>query len=102
MVRAQSATIESYNIAELKRRLADLIGRVAYAGATILITRRGKPMAKLVPVHAEATSSGLAEVKGWLASDAPLLADVDRTIASRIERKPRPLPARGRAKHRGA
>jgi prevent-host-death family protein len=39
----------SLNVAEAKKQFSDLLGRVAYGGETILITRRGKPMAKLVP-----------------------------------------------------
>jgi prevent-host-death family protein len=39
----------SVNVAEAKKQFSDLLGRVAYGGETILITRRGKPMAKLVP-----------------------------------------------------
>src|SRR5262245_8693448 len=37
------------NVAEAKRRLSELVGRVAFGGARVLITRRGRPMAKLVP-----------------------------------------------------
>jgi len=39
----------SLNVAEAKKQFSDLLGRVAYGGETIVITRRGKPMAKLVP-----------------------------------------------------
>jgi prevent-host-death family protein len=42
----------SLNVAEAKKQFSDLLGRVAYGGETILITRRGKPMAKLVPPDA--------------------------------------------------
>ena len=40
--------MESVNVAEAKRRLSDLLGRVAYSGESVLITRRGRPMARLV------------------------------------------------------
>ena len=39
------------NVADAKRRFSDLLGRVAYGRETILITRRGRPMARLVPVE---------------------------------------------------
>lgn len=39
----------SLNVTEAKKQFSDLLGRVAYGGETIVITRRGKPMAKLVP-----------------------------------------------------
>ncbi len=70
----------SLNVAEAKKRLSDLLGRVAEGGETILITRRGKPMAKLVPVvqaeRDEAAAStvgtrGLGRIPGLLRHRAP-------------------------------
>ncbi len=71
----------SLNVAEAKKRFSDLLGRVAYGGETILITRRGKPMAKLVPlVDQEADGAsvagrgrrkGLGRVPGLLRRYAP-------------------------------
>ncbi len=70
----------SLNVAEAKRRFSDLLGRVADGGETILITRRGKPMAKLVPVAqaehdveaARKTSTqGLGRIPGLLRHRAP-------------------------------
>jgi prevent-host-death family protein len=43
------ALMISLNVAEAKKQFSDLLGRVAYGGETIVITRRGRPMAKLVP-----------------------------------------------------
>lgn len=71
----------SLNVAEAKKRFSDLLGRVAYGGETILITRRGKPMAKLVPLVEKETESaavvaqgrrrGLGRVPGLLRRYAP-------------------------------
>ena len=41
-------TIESVSIAEAKSSFSEYISRVAYAGESILITKRGKPIAGLV------------------------------------------------------
>jgi prevent-host-death family protein len=41
-------TIESVSIAEAKSSFSEYISRVAYAGESILITKRGKPVAGLV------------------------------------------------------
>jgi len=57
----------SVNVAEAKKQFSDLLGRVAYGGETILITRRGKPMAKLVPPE---TSEPEQRVKTVSAVDA--------------------------------
>ena len=42
--------MDSFTIAEAKTRLADLIERVAN-GEEILLTRRGDPVARIVPVE---------------------------------------------------
>jgi len=41
-------TTESVSIAEAKSSFSEYISRVAYAGESILITKRGKPVAGLV------------------------------------------------------
>lgn len=41
-------TFESVSIAEAKSSFSEYISRVAYAGESILITKRGKPIAGLV------------------------------------------------------
>jgi prevent-host-death family protein len=71
----------SLNVAEAKKRFSDLLGRVAYGGETILITRRGKPMAKLVPLverdeepasfAGDRSRRGLGRVPGLLRRYAP-------------------------------
>ena len=61
------------NVADAKRHFADLLGRVAYGGETITITRRGKPMAQLVPVGADTAAPHVADAQGWLEDDAPFL-----------------------------
>ena len=40
---------ETVNIAEAKKYFSEILGRVAYGKKHILITKRGKPMARLVP-----------------------------------------------------
>jgi prevent-host-death family protein len=44
----QEPVMDGVNIAEFKARVSELVERAA-AGETVEITRRGKPMAKLVP-----------------------------------------------------
>jgi prevent-host-death family protein len=91
---ARSAhTMERFNVAEAKRRLSDLLGRVAYAGETIVITRRGRPMAKLVPAL-EGEPAGLAKLRGWLDEDDPFFAEIDGLVAARSHHLPRVLARR--------
>lgn len=78
----------SVSVAEAKKRLSDLLGRVAYGGETVVITRRGRPMAKLVPPAAD-ESEGLATVRGWLDEDDPLFASIEAIVAARARHRPR-------------
>jgi len=80
----------SLNVAEAKKQFSDLLGRVAYGGETILITRRGRPMARLVPPDA-AESAHLANVDGWLDDDNPFFAEIDAIVEARSEHRPRVL-----------
>ncbi|MEK6371064.1 MAG: type II toxin-antitoxin system Phd/YefM family antitoxin [Acidobacteriota bacterium] len=56
---------ETINVAEAKKRLSTLLGRVAFDKETILIMRRGRPMARLVPPDDESVEQGLGTVRGW-------------------------------------
>jgi prevent-host-death family protein len=84
--------MESVGVAEAKARLSELLGRVAHRGERILVRRRGKPVAVLVPVEDVALGSQedwLDRVIG-LCADAPELCDeLDRIVQERKLRKPR-------------
>lgn len=80
---------KSYNVAEAKKNLSQLLGRVAFGGESILITRRGRPLARLVPVAGH-RATALCEVKGWLDDDDPFFATVDEITAARGSRGPSP------------
>jgi prevent-host-death family protein len=85
------------NVAVAKKLFSDLVGRVAYGGETILITRRGKPMAKLVPVRDGEDAPHLGNVKGWLTADDPYFAAVEKIVGARSHHRPRVLPHRRRS-----
>jgi tRNA(fMet)-specific endonuclease VapC len=56
---------QAVSVAEAKRSLSELLSRVAYRGESIVIVKRGKPVARLVPVTSRRRPSrppaGLAE-----------------------------------------
>ena len=87
---------ESVNVAEAKRRLSDLLGRVAYGGETVVITRRGRPMAKLVPHGLAGRDESLAAVRGWLADDDPFFERIESIVAARARHRPRVFRERKR------
>jgi prevent-host-death family protein len=90
----------SFDVTETKKRLSELIARVAFGGATVLITRRGRPMAKFVPPEASDRARHLAEVEGWLTDGSPFLAAVDELVAARTAHRPRVLTSRARSSAR--
>jgi prevent-host-death family protein len=79
------------NVAEAKKSLSELLGRVAYGRETITIVKRGRPMARLVPISTE-DSASLADVKGWLHDNHPFFKNVDDVVAERHKRRPRRPP----------
>ena len=90
------------NVAEAKRSFSDLLGRVAYGGETIVIARRGKPIAKIVPFSEALPAKRLVEVKGWLEDEDPFFSAIDEIVSSRSGHVPRALAAKRKAsKDRG-
>jgi prevent-host-death family protein len=79
------------NVVDAKRHFAALLGRVAYGGETITITRRGKPIARLVPVDANAAVPHIADAQGWLKDDDPFFTTIETIRADREAHHPRAL-----------
>jgi prevent-host-death family protein len=80
------------NIAEVKKRFSELLDKVAYGKEQILITKSGRPMARLIPADHSERHPG--DVEGWLDEDDPFFTDINHRAASRdvdndslIERK---------------
>ena len=79
------------SVAEAKKSLSQLLGRVAYGQESITILKRGRPMARLVPVTNQRRRS-LADVKGWLGPKDPFFAVMDQILTGRHMRRPRRPP----------
>jgi len=82
-------TEETVNVAEAKKHFSELLGRVAFGKKHILITKRGKPMARLVP--ADEPDTHLSKAKGWLESDDPFFDVIEQIIQDRSKHVPRVL-----------
>ncbi len=80
---------ETINVAEAKKHLSEILGRVAYGKQYILITKRGKPMARLVPV--QENDLPLCDSKGWLENDDPFFDILEGIIKKRPKHIPRIL-----------
>ena len=80
-------TEHTVNVAEAKKHFSELIGKVAYGKEQIVITKRGRPMARLIP--ADYTERHLGEVKGWLDENDPFFDDINHIIQERKNNVPR-------------
>jgi prevent-host-death family protein len=78
---------ETINIAEAKKHFSEILGQVAYGKKHILITKRGKPMARLVP--ADEIDMHLSNAKGWLDNNDPFFEEIDRIVQERSMHPPR-------------
>lgn len=78
---------ETVNIAKAKKHFSELLGQVAFGKKQILITKRGKPMARLVP--AEEIETHLGNAKGWLEDDDPFFDTINAIVADRGKHVPR-------------
>jgi len=72
---------QAVSIAEAKKHLSDLIGRVAYGREEIVITKRGRPMVLLSPVKER--NKNLSKTKGWLEKDDPFFEIIDSIVENR-------------------
>ena len=77
----------SVNLAEAKKHFSELIGKVAYGKDRILITKRGRPMARLIP--ADHSTKHLGDVKGWLDENDPFFDEINLIIQDRKKHTPR-------------
>jgi prevent-host-death family protein len=73
---------ERINIAEAKKHFSELVGQVAYGGKHILITKRGRPIARLIP--ADEVDVHLGDAKGWLEDNDPFFDAIDRIVKNRL------------------
>jgi len=78
---------QNVSVAEAKKHLSELLGRVAFGKEQIVITKRGKPMARLVPT--EEKIKHLAEAKGWLDEGDSFFETIDQIVQDRGKHVPR-------------
>jgi prevent-host-death family protein len=95
MTNRRRATMLRVGVAEAKARLSELLGRVAHGGERVILQRRGRPVAALVPMQDLERATGAAQ-GDWLDSivglcaDTPELCDMlDQIVKERQTEMPR-------------
>jgi len=84
-----TVTRKTVSVAEAKKHLSELLGRVDYGGEQIVIAKRGKPLARLVPATEE--SEHLADARGWLDNEDDFFKIIDHIIEDRHKHIPRAI-----------
>ena len=82
-------SMDTMTVAEAKKHFSELLGEVAYRGKQYLITKRGRPMARIVPVGV--SEKHLGDVEGWLDETDPFFKIVETVVAERKRHVPRIL-----------
>ena len=56
--------MKTIKISEFKAKCLDILDRVARTGETLIITRRGKPLARVLPVSSASDDDWLGSLEG--------------------------------------
>jgi len=83
-------TTRHVSVAQAKLHFADLLGRVAYGKERVTITRRGRPMAILVPPEEVGGGRHVADAHGWLEERDPFFRTMEHIVEERLTHRPRP------------
>jgi len=88
-------------VAEIKRHFADVVGEVLHAKRRIVIERRGRPVAVIVPLEqgdlAVSPGKRLAAAIGCGGPEGEKFRSMmGRVVSRRARRLPRPLPEQGK------
>jgi prevent-host-death family protein len=79
------------SVAEAKKHFSEILSRVAYGREHIMILKRGKPLAMLVPPHETSQDDHLSKVQGWLGEGDPFFKIMGQIVRDRKKHVPRVL-----------
>jgi prevent-host-death family protein len=85
---------KTFDVAQAKKHFSELLGRVAYGGERIIISKRGKPLAVLVPPSELSPEHHLSKTKGWMENDDPFFDIMDQIVCDRATHTPRILKSK--------
>jgi prevent-host-death family protein len=73
------------SVAEARQNLSEVLGQVAFGHQSFIVTKKGKPVARIVPVEPSEQRPRprtLADVAGWLDSDDRFFQDLRKARRS--------------------
>ncbi len=87
--------------AEFKAKCLKLMDEIARTRKSIVITKRGKPVAKLVPAEPEARKPLFGCMAGTVTYEGDLLAPLDVEWEAEAETEPNLYPRKRQGRRRG-
>ena len=84
----------TFDVAEAKKHFSEILGRVAHGGERITISKKGKPLAVLVPPSELPPEDNLGKTKGWLENDDPFFKIINQIVHDRKNHTPRILKSK--------
>ncbi len=87
--------------AEFKARCLKLMDEVAKTRKPIVITKRGKPVAKLVPAESEARKPLFGCMAGTVTFEGDIMAPLDVEWEAEAETEPNLYPRKRKGRRRG-
>ncbi|MCE0522404.1 MAG: type II toxin-antitoxin system Phd/YefM family antitoxin [Methylacidiphilales bacterium] len=74
--------MKNISVADTRQHLAEILGKVAYGGETFLITKKGRPMARLLPLARSNSSdkkpATLGSIQGWIEDGDPFFSHLEK------------------------
>jgi prevent-host-death family protein len=87
-------TIKNYSVVEAKKHFSEILGRVSYRGERVLISKRGKALAMIIPATGEPPEDHLGKSQGWLEDNDPFFDFVEQIVQERERHVPRTSKSR--------
>jgi prevent-host-death family protein len=82
-------TIKNYSVVEAKKHFSEILARVAYGGERVLISKRGKALAMIIPSAEKPEEDHISKVQGWLDEADPFFNLMDQIVREREKHAPR-------------
>jgi len=84
--------MKNVSVADTRQHLSEILGQVAYGREAFVITKKGRPMARLMPIPRPKSSDKktrtLGNIRGWLEDDAPFFRHLE--LIRNLSRKQKP------------
>jgi prevent-host-death family protein len=84
--------MQNVSVATARQHLSEILGKVAYGGEAFVITKKGRPMARLMPIARAKSKTkkpkSLGDIKGWLADDDPFFKALEMIREESRREKP--------------